>query len=341
MRLDILAADGGALYKFRLRPPGGAEVTRSAVLSQGRRWRILKSLGQLAPFVGASPFHIPRPERGEAAARTLGELMGALIPTDIVQELQQQRDRARRLELAPESCLLPWELARPVEGMCLAEAFTCTRFLGARPTGAQPLSGSLRALLVLDPERLQSWYQEEASAIMDSLGPAWKFDLLSGPQATVSGVRAALDQGRCGLCHILAYADAAVESPDLSRIHLADGALRPLFGRTHPPAAPRLVCLHFNVAGEAQPGCPGMALANTWATAFGALGTETVLVTQWELPSDLTRSFFSALYRGLSRGDSLASALQAARSVVAQRGGTLASQAVVAYGPLDWKAADL
>ncbi|MEW6284328.1 MAG: FHA domain-containing protein, partial [Candidatus Eremiobacterota bacterium] len=282
------------------------------------------------------PFHWAESDRADPLAQALGELIAALIPPEIVVALE--RGSGQTLVLNVQNCYLPWELAVLNDGTCLGQRYLCTRELGSGEPGESRPGSPLRALLVLDPERLLSWYGQEQEWVESSLGPGWKVDVLSGVQATAGTLRSSLDSGRYGLIHLLAYADALVQSPDESRLFLADGAARPSIGRTRPAAVPRLMCLNLCSAGDPQPGCPGPALAVTWARTFLDMGVSTVLATQWDLSPESAADFFGTIYRNLASGRTLEEGLRAARS--AQRG-PCRSQAVLAFGPLTWRQEDL
>ena len=139
--------------------------------------------------------------------------------------------------------------------------------------------------------------------------------VLTGPQATVPAVLAAM--GSAGCVHIAAHGRLRSDNPLLSSLDLADGPLT-VYDLERLPAVPRLVVLPACQSGASTvtAGDELMGLAH----ALLAIGAAAVVAAVVPVPDEATRGVMVALHRELAAGARPAAALAAAQRDQASAG---------------------
>lgn len=144
----------------------------------------------------------------------------------------------------------------------------------------------------------------QTAAELESCSRAWRAAssrILTGPDASVDGVRAAL-QSRPAIVHFATHVvrDSAGDASGLIALSLdpsgSMGLMGPLEIMSHPVTA-RLVVLNgcHSAQGRTLPGTGLMGLTRAWIAA----GARSVVATRWDVPDDTAAAVMTRFYRAL------------------------------------------
>lgn len=211
---------------------------------------------------------------------------------------------ASELVISPPAYLggIPWGVIPATRDRAFTVTPSAASWLEAvgRPAGTGPV------VLAAGPD-----LDFAESEVTDLMGIHDRATTLTGPVATVTAVRDALDGAR--LVHLAAHGEVDDDNPMFSAIRLADGPLMTydLERLACPPTMVLLAAcdsLHAQTSGEE---------ALNMAVALLHLGTRTVLGAVTALPDEPARSVMHELHRRLAAGDPPAEALRHTRSAAA------------------------
>jgi CHAT domain-containing protein len=264
-----------------------SEVTRSATLLRFWLRRLVRRFGSAEALERAAA-------QAEAEAARLDELLLRPLASRLAD---------CPLVIVPTTVLhaLPWALLPSLAGRPISVAPSAAWWLRAAET-ASTSTGSGQVVLVAGPD-----LAEAVPEIGDlrRLYPAASY--LSGPDATVAAVAAALDGAN--LAHVAAHGAFRSDQPLLSALLLADGPIT-VYDLERLDRAPRCMVLASCDAGlaEIRPGDELMGLS----AALLAQGTVALVAPLLPVPDDATRLAVLAVHGALRTGARPAAALAAA-----------------------------
>lgn len=268
-----------------------AEVGRSATLLRFWLRRLVHRFGSPAAL-----------DRAAAQAETEAARLDQLLLAPLADRIGD-----RPLVLVPTTVLhgLPWALLPSRAGRPTSVAPSAAWWQRAAATAVAAPAGAGPVVLVAGPELTEA---DPEIGDLCQLYPA--ASCLSGPNATVAAVAAALDGA--DLAHVAAHGTFRSDQPLLSALLLADGPIT-VYDLERLDRAPRYMVLASCDAGlaEIRPGDELMGLS----AALLAQGTVALIAPLLPVPDDATRPTMLALHRAMRAGASPAAALAAAGAV--------------------------
>jgi tetratricopeptide (TPR) repeat protein len=267
-----------------------AQVTRSAKLLRFWLRRLVHRFGSAEALDRAA-------RQADAEAARLDELLLRPLAAGLAD---------RPLVIVPTTVLhaLPWALLPSRAGRATSVVPSAAWWQRAAAAGIQstPGTGPGRVVLVAGPD-----LPEAEPEVADLRRLYQAATCLSGPDATVDAVAAALDGA--DLAHVAAHGTFRADQPLLSALLLADGPIT-VYDLERLDRAPRCMVLASCDAGlaEIRPGDELMGLS----AALLAQGTAALVAPLLPVPDAATRPTMLALHQAMRAGASPAAALAAA-----------------------------
>lgn len=261
-----------------------------------------------------------------------GERLGRLLLPEVIREALPQVGTAP-LVLVHDSTTSrwPWETLAiagwtpaldgglnrryAAEGMALAKWSTQRR-----------RGHTLEVLLVTDPTEDLPGAREEGRAIERALaGDGVRITRLRGSEATRARLLEEFASDTWDVIHYAGHAFFDPAAPGASGIFCAGGRVLSGDDLASLGTLPALMCFNACESGRVRKSAPAPRLRALrrgagLAEAFLLGGVANFIGTWWPVGDEAAASFAGALYRGLSRGDSLGASMRAARAAVQSLG---------------------